>query len=216
MLFTLQDWQKLIKPIQDLIVQASAKDGSDSWQSWPIGMSWQYVLNLQAGDSLQIGAHDNLILCAISSSTDEIRRPTGINRKSIIQTLEKNGVPNYTLESHVYFFLLPSVKFVVSPEGNGIDCHRHYEALLAGCIPIMERNPLTEEKYKNCPVLWTTDYSEITPDYLESKYAEMMTKTYDFSCLFVSSYDNDTQGLIKESGNHWLQKIDRTRCNFYT
>ena len=216
MQFTLQDWQRLIKPIPDLIVQASAKDGSDSWQSWPIGMSWQYVLNLQAGEHLQIGTHEHPILCAVSSTTDHIRRPTGINRKSILETLEKNGVPNHTIDAHVYFLLLPNVKFVVSPEGNGIDCHRHYEALLAGCIPIIERNPITEEKYKNCPVLWTTDYSEITPDYLETKYAEMLTKTYDFSCLFVSSYDNDTQSLIKECGNHWLQKIDRTRCNFYT
>ena len=30
--------------------------------------------------------------------------------------------------------------FVASPRGNGIDCHRTWEALYAGCIPIVERH----------------------------------------------------------------------------
>ena len=104
---------------------------------------------------------------------------------------------------------LQQYKFIVSPEGNGIDCHRHYESLMAGCIPILERNPLTEEKYKECPVLWTTDYSEITLPYLEKVYKEMLNKTYDFSCLFLSHYDAKTQEYIKISANYWLSSVAR-------
>lgn len=41
-----------------------------------------------------------------------------------------------------YFNSLSTYKFVISPEG--IDCHRHYEALLARCVPIIEHNSLDQ------------------------------------------------------------------------
>jgi hypothetical protein len=109
---------------------------------------------------------------------------------------------------------LPNYKFVISPEGNGIDCHRHYEALLAGCIPIIERNPLVEEKYKGCPVLYTDDYSEITEDYLLKVYEEMKSQTYDFSRLFLSFYTEEQQALIKQCGTYWIRRC--THRDFYT
>ena len=117
---------------------------------------------------------------------------------------EKNGIQNNELHHEFYFTFLPSYKFVISPEGNGIDCHRHYEALLAGCIPIVEHNPLIEEKYKGCPILYTTDYSEITEEYLQQKYQEMLHTEYDFSRLFLSFYSDEEQKLIKQCGNYWL------------
>lgn len=212
---TLREWQQLLKNPSDLIVQASSMDCDDGWRSWPIGMSWQYVHNFQKGEKIQFGSHSNLVLCAISWGTDQRRRPSGVNRRSILATLSANGIPNQMIHHTQYFDALPSYKFVISPEGNGIDCHRHYEALLAGCIPILERNPFIEEKYKGCPILWTTDYSEITPEYLEKVYLEMLDKTYEFSRLFLSSYDEETQRNIKESGNFWLKRIDATRCTWY-
>lgn len=207
---SLSTWQTLKKPINDLIVQASTVKTPDGWQPWPIGMSWQYTQNATKGDSLQLGSHDYLALCAINSGTDQFRRSSTINRKKIIETLSKNGLENIVIEPSYYYTILPSYKFVVSPEGNGIDCHRHYEALLAGCIPILEKNPLTEEKYKGCPILWTTDYSEITPEYLEKVYTEMLEKTYDFSCLFLSNYSPEEQAKIKDCGNYWVQRTTQT------
>ena len=157
MKLTLHEWQQTPKGLSDLIVQASSMDCDDGWRPWPIGMSWQYVLNVSKGPCLQIGSHTEPILCAIHATTDTRRRPDGINRSSILRTLQSNGIYNTTVPHGAYFETLPSYKFVISPEGNGIDCHRHYEALMAGCIPIMERHPGIEEKYKGCPILWTTD-----------------------------------------------------------
>ena len=207
---SLSTWQKTIKSNNNLIVQASTIEEPDGWQIWPIGMSWQYIHNYTKGDSLQLGSHDNIVLCAIHTHTDQSRRQSGINRKQIVETLSKNGINNISIDHSVYFSTLPSYKFVISPEGNGIDCHRHYEALLAGCIPIIERNPLTEEKYKGCPILWTTDYSEITPEYLKNTYMEMLEKTYDFSCLFLSNYNSEQQKEIKRCGNYWLNHITQS------
>jgi hypothetical protein len=205
MLLSLYQWQNTQKNTDDLIIQASVKDGSDSWTPFPIGFSWQYEKehNKQA---IQFGRHDIPVLCAINTTTD-IRRPYGLNRSYFINKLKKNGIDNVTLYSNVYFSSLASYKFVVSPEGNGIDCHRHYEALLAGCIPIIEYNEKVEEKYKGLPVLYTKDYSEITYEYLETVYNELLHKTHDFSRLFKSYYTQEEQDNINDYSKFWLNTL---------
>jgi len=216
MILTLYQWQKTIKPQSELIIQASSKGNDDAWRPWPIGMSFRYVMIHELGDALQLGNHDKLVLNAVSASTDSRRRPTGLNRYLFRHTLHVNGFPTTIIHHDKYFSSMPSYKFVISPEGNGIDCHRHYEALFAGCIPIMEKNPLIEEKYKGCPILWTTDYSEITREYLEEKYKEMLHTEYDFFRLFLSYYDTETQALIKDAGNFWLSQVPETAsCVWY-
>lgn len=206
----LRTWQQTLKDGADLIVQASHPTGNDSWQSFPIGMSWQFVYiydKLRNLYNLQIGPHTETVFCGISENTDGGRRCNGLNRRKIIETLQKNNIFNRILNPFVYFATLPNVRFVVSPEGSGIDCHRHYEALLAGCIPILERNPLTEAKYGTCPVLWTTDYSEITEEYLQKRYEEMLDTEYDFSPLLLRSYPPDRQAVIREYGNSWTTRL---------
>lgn len=202
---SLYTWQNTYKDISGLIIQASASDGSDAWQPFPIGMSWPFAVHSHLKETLQFGTHSATVLCALKDVTDQYRRgSTQFNRKVFCRTLEKNGIQNNELHHEFYFTFLPSYKFVISPEGNGIDCHRHYEALLAGCIPIVEHNPLIEEKYKGCPILYTTDYSEITEEYLQQKYQEMLHTEYDFSRLFLSFYSDEEQKLIKQCGNYWL------------
>jgi len=212
---SLINWQSTLKDTPTLIVQASSTCGGDLWMPFPIGMSWQYVKFFNNSPTWQIGPHDKLVLCAINPGTDSRRRPTGINRWQILNTLQKNNIHNTQLQGESYFSSLPSYKFVISPEGNGIDCHRHYEALLAGCIPIMEYNDKILEKYKGLPILYTKDYSEITSDYLEQKYKEMSENTYDFSRLFLSYYSNEQQEEIRKCGNFWIEKMCGPNIEWY-
>ena len=207
MMFTLREWQQKYKNTDDLIVCASVTNGSDSWKTFPIGMQYNYIYNFKKGPDIQIGKHEQNVLCSIITTTDQSRRSTGINRKKIVENLKQNGIENVSLEHTDYYLGLPNYKFIISPEGNGIDCHRHYEALIAGCIPIMEYNPLTQLKYEGCPVLYTTDYSEIKEDYLLQKYEEMIDMKYDFSKLFLSSYSDEIQNEIKKCSNYWSTKM---------
>lgn len=200
----LTEWQSTYKDPSSLIVQASSMNVDDAWMPFPIGMQYSYG-HVTDTRRAQIGSHEKLVLCAVNPDTDQHRRPTGKNRRSILTTLERNGI--YNSHSNTYFYDLPSYKFVVSPEGNGIDCHRHYEALMAGCIPIIERNPLIEAKYAGCPVLFTDDYSEITHEYLERMYEEMLLRNYNFSRLDLGFYDFATRCRIKECGNFWMSRI---------
>jgi hypothetical protein len=199
-MYSLRQWQTIPKNPYNLIVQASRKDGSDGIQPFPIGMGSGFFIKFHIK---LIGTHSNSVLCAVNPTTDSTRRPNPINRKSILETLSANGIQNKNLISKDYFDTISSYKFVISPEGNGLDCHRHYEALIAGCIPIIERNPHIEEKYRGCPILWTTDYSEITEEYLNKMYSEMIDKYYNFSCLFLSNYPKHVQKEIKSCGNFW-------------
>lgn len=205
---SLKNWQKKYKPIDDIIIQNSPTDGSSSWGNIFIGMSYLYnKFSDEEKDNFQIGKHNKLLLCAISDHTDQRRRgESKINRKIIIKNLENNKFENKKINPNYYFKNLSDYKFVISPEGNGIDCHRHYEALLSGCIPICEFNEKIKEKYKNLPILYTKDYSEITENYLESKYNEFLEKEYDFSRLFLSHYTKNEQNIIKKKCNYWLKK----------
>jgi len=200
---TLRQWQQTVKPKSTIIFSCSSPDGSDSWLPFPIGLACYFNNYSGSFSSTQLGTHENTLLCAVKTSTDTRRRRIGLNRQVIVDILARNGIPNVYVSHSQYFQNLPSYKFVVSPEGNGIDCHRHYEALMAGCIPIIERHPGIEEKYKGCPILWTTDYSEITSDYLNSVYTEMVDNQYDFSKLDISNYPVEIQGQIRSNGNYW-------------
>lgn len=60
-------------------------------------------------------------------------------------------------------------KYVLSPPGNGIDCHRIYEAIYLDAIPILESTQL-DHFYRHWPVIIVDAWSEITEEYLNSNY----------------------------------------------
>ena len=205
--FTVLEWQKTKKPKSEYLYNCSEFDRlCDGWVPFTIGMGYKFM-NIQNIELSQIGNHENLVLCAISPWTDKNRRPTGQNRESILHKLQQNKIYNCTLHENDYFHSLPNYKFVVSPEGNGVDCHRHYETLMAGCIPIVEEHEGIRQKYEGCPILFTKDYSEITPEYLEQKYSEMIYQVYDFSKLYLSTYSPEVQTEIKTNGNYWGNRL---------
>jgi glycosyltransferase involved in cell wall biosynthesis len=206
---TLHKWQQIIKPRNEWLYNCSEHTHlNDEWVSFPIGMGWTIIKQQLTLKELQHGSHDKLVLCAIRANTDQRRRPIGLNRKCILDTLRSHQIENVNMESSIYFRELPKYKFVISPEGNGIDCHRHYEALMAGCIPIIEDCDNIREKYKGCPILYTKDYSEITESYLNEKYNEMIHKEYDFSRLLMSTYSEIEQYQIKDNGNYWANRLE--------
>lgn len=205
---SLYEWQNTIKPEKELIVQASKIDWSDGITNTPIGMSFQYVK--QKGNYIenQIGTHSELLLTSFREYTDEYRRKDCIvNRKSISKILYENNIHNIEINETDYYKILPKYKYVISPEGNGIDCHRHYEALMAGCIPIIEYNNLIIHKYGNVPILYTHDYSDANIEILNKIYEKMLHSRFDFSKLLLSYHDEEERKLIKLRGNVWCERL---------
>lgn len=57
--------------------------------------------------------------------------------------------------------------FVLSPHGNGLDCHRTWEAITLGCIPIVKTSPI-DRVFNNLPVLIVKNWADVTPDLLDN------------------------------------------------
>jgi hypothetical protein len=69
--------------------------------------------------------------------------------------------------------------FVASPHGNSLDCHRTWEALCLGCIPIVKTSPL-DDLYEGLPVLIVGEWRDIC----ESLLIETMENMKDAEFLY--------------------------------
>jgi hypothetical protein len=74
--------------------------------------------------------------------------------------------------------------FVVSPFGNGLDCHRTWEALILGCIVIMKKhNDSYSKLFDDLPVLIVDNWSDINEELLERTINDFKTKTFNYDKL---------------------------------
>jgi len=87
-------------------------------------------------------------------------------RKDCLEKMRKNELSNIVekkISQKAYIKLLRSSLAVVSPPGNGEDCHRTWEATLFGTIPIVKRSAFIEHFASLGLPLWIVDdYSELT------------------------------------------------------
>jgi hypothetical protein len=78
-------------------------------------------------------------------------------------------------------------KFILSPPGAGLDCHRTWEALYLGTIPIVLSSSI-DELFADLPVVIVSSWDVITPEFLEEKYNEVQrnweNKKYDVNKLY--------------------------------
>lgn len=75
-------------------------------------------------------------------------------RQSCRTVLESKGlqlIPQLPLST--YLPVLASHRYVICPPGNGVDCHRIWEALLVGVIPILLRSCFTETIAETIPCI---------------------------------------------------------------
>ena len=83
--------------------------------------------------------------------------------------------------------------FVLSPFGNGMDCHRTWEALLCGCVPIV-RTTVFYELFEGLPVLIVENWEDITLTLLKKTVYEFKLKhqnnQFNYEKLKLSYYTN--------------------------
>lgn len=72
--------------------------------------------------------------------------------------------------------------FVISPHGNGMDCHRTWEALCLGCIPIVRTSSLNP-LYEGLPVLILSDWSDLTEELMQQTIADFQEKEFIYEKL---------------------------------
>jgi hypothetical protein len=89
--------------------------------------------------------------------------------------------------------------FVACPHGGGLDCHRNWEALCLGCIPIVKTSGI-DSLYKDLPVLIVEDWENITIDLLNYTIIE-----------FKKKFENNEFNMKKLHLNHWLELINNCK-----
>ena len=85
--------------------------------------------------------------------------------------------------------------FVVSPHGNGLDCHRTWEALCLGCIPIVKTSAI-DSLFDELPVLIVKDWSDVTKELLDSTISTFKDKSFNYDKLTLK---------------YWMDKINNSK-----
>lgn len=113
------------------------------------------------------------ILVAFTTGTNErVRRPA-LEALSKLKTVDQMERVN----SRTYRKIALDYGFIASPPGNGEDCHRTWEALYLGSIPIVLNSVMTRRLSQLGLPLWLVDsYDELATydeSALKDRYAEL-------------------------------------------
>lgn len=71
-------------------------------------------------------------------------------------------------------------KFVLSPRGNGLDCHRTWEVLMMKRVPILKREGQLERLYSDMPVLFVDDWHQLDKLDLNSLFEEFSFENQNY------------------------------------
>lgn len=113
--------------------------------------------------------------------------------KSFVYKAERKPFAEYLSD-------LAESKFVLSPEGTSIDCHRTWESMLVGSIPVVVHSTI-DAVFEGLPVLIVDSFEQITEEFLNIKYEEMSQKTYEYNRLFADYWRKKIFALQEEFRN---------------
>lgn len=203
---TLREWLEFKIPTSEMLVSTVPESFFNSGarmnqELLPIGMNKIYFKYLNLIREREIPTF-NTKTCYVSfrpSSGASIYKKFGITttlRSLFQENLKKNGF--LALDTRAqgangyqnrYVDNLLEHKFTASPSGLWKEAHRSYEAWYCKSIPIINHDNFLKDKHAGLPILWTWDYSEITVEYLNKKYNEMLDEVFDFGKIFLSCYN---------------------------
>jgi hypothetical protein len=115
----------------------------------------------------------------------------GFDRKDALQNIDKDLVfyEHEKIDRKSTWKKQVEYAFVISPHGNGLDCHRTWEALILGCIPIMKKSGLSE-LFNELPVLIVENWSDVNNKLLINTINNFKNKTFNYDKLLLSYWTN--------------------------
>ena len=147
----------------------------------------EYISNL----SSKIKEHKNLIYSNFSTATF----PSERNHVKNMFIDKKWVTKEENVDWKMYYDSIADSKFCFSPRGNGIDCHRTWEALYLRTIPIVKKS-ICMNDFLDLPILFIDDWSEITEQFLQEKYEHMKNNMYNLEKLRMSYWKKIIAGEL--------------------
>ena len=129
------------------------------------------------------------------SFCDLVKPMSPIETKFTESVVDRAGRLKVEVTNDSFYNLLSGYKFILSPRGAGLDCHRTWEAMYTGAIPIVLSSSI-DSVYEGLPIVIVKSWDEITESFLERKYSELLGKECDVSRMFME---------------HWISKISDAR-----
>lgn len=161
------------------------------WRHGNVSILQQRVREIPSFESRKDTVYIN---CPSNSHPDRIEAVKIFSNKSFCYHVSPKPFSSYLAE-------MSQFKFVLSPPGNGFDCHRTWEALLMGCIPIIKHSPL-DSLYEELPVIFVHDWHEINPEFLQQQLVDIQNKKIKLEKLYADywiSYINSYQKIYQNT-----------------
>lgn len=127
----------------------------------------------------------------------------GYDRKDAFQKIDKSLV-YYELDKVPRLVCWNTQKdyaFVICPHGGGLDCHRNWEALMIGCIPIVKTSKI-DRLYDRLPVLIVKDWGDIDAELLNETIMDFKEKS-----------NRGEFNIEKLKLSYWTDLIETTKNN---
>lgn len=86
--------------------------------------------------------------------------------------------------------------FCISPKGNGIDCHRTWEALYLGTIPVTTKS-LVVNQHKDFPILILDDWSQFKTINFSKELYDKIWNNWNIGDLHIDRYMQRVRGIIE-------------------
>jgi hypothetical protein len=108
-----------------------------------------------------------------------------------ISLIEKNHLPRISSWQRQ-----AECMFVISPEGAGIDCHRTWEAILLGCVPVVKKNKFSS-LFNRLPVVMLNDWSEFNSTHMIQQVDRLKNEKFNFNPMFLRYWEEKINGKTR-------------------
>ena len=115
---------------------------------------------------------------------------TNINDRQICNTItNQNNIQMFYGQNQIeYFEYIARSKFVISPPGNGPDCHRIWECFYLKTIPIVLKSSAFN-KFLDLPILFINNWEEVTIHWLREQVNKFENISFNNNKLFLEYWN---------------------------
>ena len=176
----------------------------------PIGLDYHTISNdpnknwRTPGEGTTPNDQENILIDIISNSRpfyEKVRKKiyvnfsVNLNNSNCPRTIAINNIPTELLHIDIGFKHRTEVwktysqfAFILSPYGGGLDCHRTWEILCLGSIPIVKsfRSNGVNDMFDDLPVLIVNEWNEITEQLLNDTIEKFKNTVFNYDKLTLS------------------------------
>ena len=164
------------------------------WSKQRYGLDGFKHKMINENSNLKIEKH-NLLYINFNISTNLEKRgwiPDHFNKFEWVYSRFGGINGNYEL----YIKECKESKFILCPDGNGIDCHRNWEMLYLGIIPILQESIFHKTIYNDLPVCFVKEWTDITEEFLNKEYEIITNKKWNLEKLYFTYWGNKIKNYI--------------------